>query len=56
MFDKSKIRKIREAIPSIPTMLEQLRKDPNNSALGMCVCVCTCVYVYVYVSVCIIYI
>lgn len=35
-FDKNKIRKIREAIPSVPVLLEQLRRDPNNSILGIC--------------------
>ena len=56
MFDKNKIKKIREAIPSVPTMLEQLSKDNNNSTLGTYVCMCVhmCLHTYVYVSVCII--
>ena len=33
-FEKHKIRTIRDAIPSVPGLLEQLRKNPNNTALG----------------------
>ena len=36
-FEKYKIRKMRDAIPSVPGLLEQLRKNPNNTALGECV-------------------
>ena len=32
---KSKLRKIRDAIPSIPVCLEKIRRDPNNTKLGM---------------------
>ena len=36
-FEKYKIRKMRDAIESVPGFLEQLRKNPNNTALGECV-------------------
>ena len=34
-FHKSKLRKVRDAIPSIPGCLEKIRRDPNNTKLGM---------------------
>ena len=42
-FNQYRIRKIRDAIPSVPGMLEQLRKNPQNTALGKCVSI-VCVY------------
>ena len=33
-FEKHKIRTIRDNIPSVPGLLEQLRKNPNKIALG----------------------
>ena len=33
-FEKYKIRKIRDAIPSVPGLLEQLRENPDNAELG----------------------
>ena len=60
-FNQYRIRKIRDAIPSVPGMLEQLRKNPQNTALGkytnvVCVYteyvhvhrVCVCIYVHMY--------
>ena len=32
-FEKYKIRKIRDAIPSVPGLLEQLRENPDNAEL-----------------------
>ena len=32
---KSKLRKVRDAIPSIPGYLEKIRRDPYNTKLGM---------------------
>ena len=32
---KSKLRKVRDTIPSIPGCLEKIRRDPNNTKLGM---------------------
>ena len=59
-LQKHKIRKIREVIPSVPRLLEDLRKKPNNTVLGksahvFCVCVSVCVYVHVciYVHTCV---
>ena len=54
-LQKHRIRKIREAIPSVPRLLGDLRKKPNNTGLGKRVhmCLCACVSVCVYVHVCI---
>ena len=32
---QSKLRKIRDAIPSIPGLLEKIRRNLNNTKLGM---------------------
>ena len=34
-FDKYQMRKIRSTIPSIPGLLEKLRRDPSNIELSM---------------------
>ena len=34
-FGKQRIRKIRESVPSILGFLEELRRNPNNTQLGM---------------------
>ena len=50
-FDMHKIRKIRDTIPSVQALLEQLRRDPNNTALGKCIiCVYACMYSKVWES------
>ena len=50
-FLNHRIRKIRDAIPSVPGLLEDLHKNPNNTALSKCVCVCACVCICVYLCV-----
>ena len=34
-FDQYRMRKIRSSIPSIPGLLEDLRRNPNNTELGI---------------------
>ena len=34
-FGQLKIRKIRDAIPSVNGLFEKLKKNPNDTALGM---------------------
>ena len=41
--DQMRIRKIRDAIPSVPGLLEFLRRNPDSTEFSMCPCVCVCV-------------
>lgn len=41
-LNQYRIRKIRDTLPSVPKLLEVLRRDPNTTALGT-VQLATCV-------------